>query len=80
MSKDTSPEAEKVLCQIYRNMKFSEKANLIFDAYRTGQNLKMAGLRLVNPNVSEKRIWHLWAKQHLGQDSYRKVYGDVPNE
>jgi hypothetical protein len=80
MSKDTSPEAEKKLCQIYRNMKFSEKANLIFDAYHTGQNLKMAGLRLANPEASKKQIWHLWAKQHLGPDIYRKVYGEGPNE
>ncbi|MHC4639800.1 MAG: hypothetical protein ACYTBP_09100 [Planctomycetota bacterium] len=80
IQKDTSRDAEKVLCDIYRNMNPVEKVKLIFDACHTGQMLKMAGLRLLYPEASELQLWHKWAEQHLGSELYQKVYGDRDNE
>ena len=65
---DTSPEAKQVLIDLYRKMPPGEKFRRVFDAYETGKLLAMAGLRQRYPEASEKKIWYLWAKQHLGDD------------
>jgi len=71
---DTSPEAEAVLCRLYRNMTIAQKAQRIFSAYRLGKMLSMAGIRMDHPNASKEEIWHLWARRHLGDELYEKVY------
>lgn len=71
---DTSPEAEEVLCRLYRNMTPAQKAQRIFSAYRMGKMLSMAGIRMANPDATEDQIWHLWARRHLGDELYEKVY------
>jgi len=78
--KDTSPEAQQVLDEIYRKMPTTVKIRRIFEAYRTGKMLAMAGLRDRYPEASEKKIWYLWAKQHLGEKLFNEVYGEVPDE
>lgn len=80
LSPDTSPESLRVLTEIYRKMSPAEKLRRIFSAYETGKALAMAGLRRLHPDASEARIWHLWAKQHLGEELYRQVYGDINRE
>lgn len=72
---DTSPQAQKILCEIYRQMTPADKFKRIFSAYRLGRQLNMAGVRLSNPDATEEQIWHIWAKRHLGDDLYKKVYG-----
>ncbi len=71
---DTSAEAEEILCRLYRSMTPAEKAKRIFSAYRMGKMLSMAGIRMDNPDASEEQIWHLWARRHLGDELYEKVY------
>lgn len=78
--KDTSPDAQQVLLEIYRKMPTSVKIRRIFEAYQTGKMLAMAGLRESHPQASEKQIWYLWAKQHLGEKLFDEVYGEVPDE
>jgi len=77
---DTSPEAEQVLLDIYRKMPAAVKFERIFSAYQFGKMLAMAGLRDLYPNVTEKQIWLLWAKRHLGEKLFSEVYGNVFNE
>ena len=77
---DTSAEAEQVLCRLYRNMTIAQKAQRIFSAYRMGKMLAMAGIRMNHPDASEEQIWHLWARRHLGDELYRKVYQGKDNE
>jgi hypothetical protein len=79
-SNDTSPEAEKILTELYRDMPVTKKVRLIFQAYNTARQLAMAGIKLSNPNATEKQIWHLWAKKHLGEKLYNEVYGNKNNE
>ncbi|HIJ52909.1 MAG TPA: hypothetical protein HPP66_07105 [Planctomycetes bacterium] len=78
--KDTTKQANQVLVEIYRGMSSLSKGDLIFDAYRTGRELAMAGLRESHPDATEKQIWHLWAKQHLGEKLFKEVYGEVPDK
>ena len=77
---DTSPEARQVLIELYRKMPQVVKFIRIFEAYQTGKMLAMAGLRDCYPEASEKKIWYLWAKQHLGEKLFNEVYGEVPDE
>ena len=79
-SKDTSIHAHKILVDIYRRMPTTAKAARIFEAYNTGKILAMAGLRQSHPRATEKQIWYLWAKQHLGEKLFKEVYGDVLDE
>jgi hypothetical protein len=76
---DTSPEAEAILCRLYRNMTIAQKAQLVFSAYRMGKMLSMAGIRMNNPDASEEKIWHLWARRHLCDELYEKVYRERNN-
>lgn len=73
---DTTPEVMKVINELYRQMSPARKFELICNAYRFGQSLAMAGIKLRHPNATKKQIWHLWAKQHLGEKLYNKVYGN----
>ena len=71
---DTSTEAEEILCRLYRNMTMAQKAERVFSAYRMGKMLSIAGIRMDHPDASEEEIWHLWAKRHLGDNLYERVY------
>jgi len=79
-SKDTSMRAHRILVDIYRRMPAAAKATRIFEAYNTGKILAMAGLRLAHPKASEKQIWYLWARRHLGEKLFSDVYGALPDE
>lgn len=72
---DTTPDAREFQYDLYRRMSPARKIELVFDAYRTGQLLSMAGIRTQYPDANEKEVWHIWAKRHLGEDLYKKVYG-----
>jgi hypothetical protein len=72
---DTSPEARRVLYDLYRRMPLGRRLELAFDMYDTGKLLALAGLRMRHSDASEEEIWHLWARQHLGDDLYEEVYG-----
>jgi len=79
-SEDTSNDAHKILVDIYRRMPTTTKATRIFEAYNTGKILAMAGLRQSHPQASEKQIWYIWARGHLGEKLFNDAYGAVPNE
>jgi hypothetical protein len=72
---DTSPEAERVLIELYRQMPIEKKLRLVFSAYQAGRQLAMAGLRYRHPDASDREIWRLWARQHLGNELFNAVYG-----
>ena len=76
---DTSPEARRVLIDIYRQMSVTEKASRLFDACRTGKDLAMAGIRKDNPNASDEKIWRIWAKRKLG-NLFSLAYGNNSDE
>jgi len=72
---DTAPEARRVQYEIYRKMSPAKKLRLIFDIYEMGRHLVMAGIKMRNPNATDEEVWHLWARQHLGDKLYEEVYG-----
>jgi len=77
---DTPKEILEIQYDLYRKMSPAKKIELVFDAYRTGQLLSMAGIRSQYPKASDDEVWHIWAKRHLGEELYNKVYGGSKNE
>lgn len=81
---DTTPEVRQVQYDLYRRMSSARKFQLIFDTYEMGKQLAMAGLRMRYPDATEEEIWHLWARQHLGDELYEEAYrnrkGFVPSK
>ncbi len=77
---DTSPEAEKVLIEILRNMSPAKKGDLVFDVLKMGRDIAIAGLRYRFPNSADEQIRLLYAEQHLGEKLFREVYGDRSSE
>ena len=77
---DTSPEAEKVLIDILRNMSPQQKGDLIFGTLQMGRDIWMAGLRDRHPNATDEQIRLLYAKERLGDQLFGQVYGDKSNE
>ena len=77
---DTSPEALRVQYDLYRRMSPARKFQLIFDTYEMGRQLAMAGLRMRHPDATKEELWRLWARQHLGEELFEKVYGTSARE
>lgn len=80
LSPDTTVESFRILTQMYQKMTPQEKLQRIFSAYETGKALAMAGLRRLHPDTPDDQIWHMWARQHLGEQLHRQVYGDSLHE
>jgi hypothetical protein len=72
---DTSPEAQRVLYDLYRRMPLGRRLELVFDMCDTGRLLAIAGLRMRHPKASEEELVCLWARQHLGRELFERVYG-----
>jgi hypothetical protein len=74
VASDTSAEAQEIQCRLYRNMTAAQKAQSVFSTYRMGKMLSMAGIRMAHPEATDGQIWHLWARRHLGDELYEKVF------
>ncbi len=80
MKIDTPKEVLKIQYDLYRKMAPSKKFRIICDAYRFGQSLAMAGIRMRFPDATQKEVKQIWAKEHLGEELYNKVYKDKSGE
>ena len=74
---DTTPEANRVLLEIYRAMPPWRKAEIVDDAIRTSRHLAMMGLRLRHPNDSEAVLRRRLLGLVLGEDVATRVYGPL---
>ena len=72
-----SPDALRVQCEIYRQMPADRKIEMVFESYRTGRLLAMAGIRMRNPQATDEDLWRLWARGHLGEELFESVYGRI---
>ena len=73
---DTSPEAWEVLTKLQREMSPSEKMQLAFEWSEMVRQFAEAGLREKYPEASEREIFLRYAQQSLGEELFRKAYGD----
>jgi hypothetical protein len=72
---DTSPEAWEVLTNLQRSMPPSEKMQLAFEWSEIIRQFAEAGLREKYPLANEREIFLRYARQSLGEELFRKVYG-----
>jgi len=74
---DTSPEMWKVFVDLYRKMPVSEKLRKTFEWSASIRNLSEVGMRRRYPNADDREIFLRMARMTLGDELFRKVYGDV---
>ena len=78
---DTSPEAWSVLTALQRKMAPAEKMPLAFEWSEIIRQFAEAGLRERNPHASEREIFLRYARQSLGEELFRKIYGnEIPDD
>lgn len=77
---DTNVEAQRALYEIYSQMSVNCKTNLFFEAYQMGRILAIAGIKEQDHSISDDQLWHKWAKRHLGEKLFNKVYGSDIHE
>jgi hypothetical protein len=63
---DTSPEAERVLTEVYRRLSPGQKALLLDQMYRDVRALHAAGVRLRQPDASGRDVLADWIARNLG--------------
>lgn len=79
-SRDTSPEAERVLFDLLRRATPARKFSLIVDTGRAMQELALCGLRTRHPHDTPARLRRRFADLWLGPELARRAYGDTPDD
>lgn len=74
---DTSPETERVLCALLREMPAWRKLDLVAQLNQTVRELALSGLRERYPQADEVEIWRRLADLVLGAELAEKVYGPL---
>jgi hypothetical protein len=69
--KDTSPEAERVLIDVYRKMPIGKKWLILGEAYQDARALHAAGVRLRQPGATEREIQEAWLTTNLGPGRFK---------
>ena len=65
---DTSPEADRVLAEVYRRMTPAQKWRLLGRMYDDARALHAAGMRRWGPAVTPREIIEDWIRRNLGVD------------
>jgi len=73
---DTSPEAWKVFIGLHRRMSPSEKLQRAFEYSAFVRSLAEGVLRQRYPQAGDREIFLRTARQRLGGELFRKIYGN----
>jgi hypothetical protein len=74
---DTSPEAWKVYVEAQRRLTPEEKIQRCLEWSAVVRGFAEAGLRERYPDADDHEILLRYARMTLGEDLFRKAYGDV---
>ncbi len=77
MFSDTSPEAEAVLIELFRQAPGWRKLEMVGELFATTKLLAMGGLRERHPQASEEELRRRLAGLLLGEDLATKAYGPM---
>jgi len=66
--RDTSPEAERVLAEVFRRMPVAQKWRRLGDLYRTAKTLHATGVRFHRPAATSREIHKAWIEVTHGED------------
>ena len=75
LSPDTSPQAERVLVDLWRNASPARKFSVAFDTTRALQEFILAGLRQRYPAETPAQLRRRFADAWLGPELARRAYG-----
>lgn len=75
LAADTSPEAEKILIELWRKASPARKLAMVLSANRTARLLALTGLRERYPNESHAQLQRRLADLWLGPELAAKAYG-----
>ena len=79
-SNDTSPEAQRVMFQLLREVPPSKKIELTFDLIDTTRLLVLTGLTQRFPNADRDELRRRFISKLLPRDAIIEVYGFDPDE
>jgi hypothetical protein len=77
---DTSPEARKVLIEVYRKMPGWKKLEQVMELNRVVNELALADIRRRHPDASEREQMLRLASRRLPAETMRCVFGWDPDE
>lgn len=80
LAEDTSPEAERVLIELWRQASPARKFAMIEEATRAFRESLLAGLRERYPADSPERPRRRFADLWLGPDLARQVFGPAADD
>jgi len=80
LAEDTSPEAERVLIELWRQASPARKLSLILNTTRTLQEFLLAGLRERHPDEPPERLRRRFADLWLGPDLASRALGPAPDD
>ena len=78
LAADTSPEAERVLIELWRRAPPTRKLAMVLEANRTARALALTGLRERFPGESPARLQRRLAELWLGRELAARAYGPLP--
>ena len=70
---DTSPDAEEVLLEIYRQMTPGRKWQLLDGLYRMARQFHAAGVRMDNPNATDDEVLTEWFRATLDEPLFEEL-------
>jgi hypothetical protein len=71
---DTSPEAERIMIEIYRKMSAAQKLQQVSSLTRLVSDLALADIRQRYPQADEREVTLRLASRWLSADLMRKIY------
>lgn len=74
---DTSPAAEAVLLDLYRQASGQRKLAIVGELYAATKQLMLGGLRQRHPRATEAELRHRLADLLLGPELAEKAYGPL---
>jgi hypothetical protein len=74
---DTSPEAQRVLDECYRQMSPAKKWAILDDAYCFARILHASGVRLRQPTATDADVRRDWVRLHLGDGPWLTTGGNA---
>jgi hypothetical protein len=80
LSRDTSPEAERIQIELLRQMPSWRKMALVTQLTQMSYALALTGLRNRHPEASQEELQRRLADQILGSELAARVYGPLPEE
>lgn len=80
LSRDTSPEAERIQIELLRQMPPWRKMELINQLTQMWYDLALTGLRHRHPEASDEELHRRLADRMLGSDLATQVYGPLRHE